>query len=300
MILIGDEVRSALDEGRPVVALETTLVSHGFPHPDGVMVAAASEDAVRASGAVPATVGVVDGSIHVGLARDDLGRFGESADQVRKCGPRDLAPCLAQGALGATTVGATVTVCRRAGIPVMATGGLGGVHQEFPAPPDVSADLPALAACPVIAVSAGVKSLLDVDATAEMLETLGVPLLGWRTDTLPLFYARGGGPPVSARVELPAEVAQVARLHWDLGGGAVLLVRPPDRSLDDIATLTDEAVARVRDAGVTGPAVTPEVLRALSEATGGRTTEVNRELIVANAALAGEVAVALAAGASAD
>ncbi len=294
MIRVADEIRVALDEGRAVVALETTLVSHGFPHPDGVLVARASEDAVRASGAVPATVGIVDGEIRIGLTSDEIDRFGAEADHVRKCGPRDIAACVAQGVRGATTVGATVTICRAAGIAVMATGGLGGVHREFPEPPDVSADLPALASCPVITVSAGIKSLLDVAATAEMLETLGVPVIGWRTDTVPLFYARGGGPPVSARVTLPADVARIARIHWDLGGGAVLLVRPPDRSLEDIAALTDAAVASARAAGVTGPDVTPAVLRILNEKTEGRTSAVNRELIVANAALAGEVAVALA------
>ncbi len=232
-----------------------------------------------------------NGEIRVGMTRDELERFGTDAERVRKCGPRDLASCVVQGTLGATTVGATVTVCRTVGIRVMATGGLGGVHREFPAPPDVSADLPALASCPVITVSAGIKSLLDVGATAEMLETFGIPVLGWRTDTIPLFYARGGGPPVSSRVELPAEAAAMARVHWDLGGGAVLLVRPPDRSLDDIAALTDEAVAQARETGVAGPDVTPHVLRMLNESTEGRTSEVNRELIVANAALAGEVAV---------
>lgn len=294
MIRVGEEIGAALLEGRAIVALETTLVSHGFPHPDGVMVARASEDAVRASGAVPATVGIVDGEIRIGLTPDELERFGADADRVRKCGPRDIAAASAQGVLGATTVGATVTICRSAGIAVMATGGLGGVHQGFPAPPDVSADLPALSSCPVITVSAGIKSLLDVPATAEMLETLAVPVLGWRTDTIPMFYARGGGPPVSARVELPAEVARIARIHWGLGGGSVLLVRPPDRSLEDITALTDAAVERARAAGIRGPDVTPEVLRILNEETEGRTAAVNRELIVANAALAGEVAVALA------
>lgn len=295
MIHIADEVRAARDAGRPVVALETTLISHGFVHPNGVLVARASEDAVRASGAVPATVGVVDGAIHVGLDADQIERFGRDAERVTKCGPRDLAAVVAQGGLGATTVGATVTICRSVGIHVMATGGLGGVHHEYPAPPDISADLPALASSPVITVSAGIKSLLNVEATAEMLETLGVPVLGWGTDTIPLFYARGGGPPVSHTVFQPTEAATIARLHWELGGGAVLLVRPPDRALDGVDELTLRAVEETHAAGIRGPAVTPHVLRLLSEMTDGRTTEVNRELIVANAALAGEVAVALAA-----
>ena len=207
VIRVSEEVREALAGGDRVVALETTLVAHGFPPGEGVEVGLASERAVRAGGAVPATIGVLDGEIVVGLTREELGRFDASA---RKVGPRDLAAAVVQGAVGATTVGGTLAACRAAGIRFMATGGLGGVHRGWPDPPDVSADLDALARTQALVVSSGVKSLLDVPATAELLETLGVPVLGWRTDELPLFYTAHGGPPVSARVEAAAEAADIA------------------------------------------------------------------------------------------
>jgi pseudouridine-5'-phosphate glycosidase len=175
----------------------------------------------------------------------------------------------------------------------LATGGLGGVHRGWPAPPDVSADLQALAGSAVLVVSSGVKSLLDVPATGEFLETLGVPVLGYRTDELPLFYAARGGPAVSARVESPAEAAAVARAHWDLGGGGVLLGRPPDESLDDVEPLIEQALAEASAGGVHGGAVTPFVLSYLHRESGGRTLAANRDLIVGNARLAGEIAAAL-------
>jgi pseudouridine-5'-phosphate glycosidase len=288
VIRISDEVR----EAENVVALETTLVAHGFPPGEGVEVGLASERAVRDGGGVPATIGVLDGEIVVGLTEAELGRFDPSA---RKLGPRDLAAAVAQRAVGATTVGGTLAVCRAVGITFMATGGLGGVHREFPSPPDVSSDLGELARTRVVIVSCGVKSLLDVPATSELLETLGIPVLGHRTDTLPLFYAAAGGPPVSARVESAAEAAAVARAHWELGAaGAVALARPPEPSLDDVEPLIAEALAEAVEQGVRGPAITPFVLARLHERSGGRTLRANRDLIVGNAALAGEVAVALA------
>jgi pseudouridine-5'-phosphate glycosidase len=174
----------------------------------------------------------------------------------------------------------------------MGTGGLGGVHRGFPDPPDVSADLGELARTQVLVVSAGVKSLLDVPATAEVLETLGVPVLGFRTDELPLFYTAHGGPPVSARVETPAEAAALARAHWELGGAGLLLGRQPDESLDDVEPLIEEALAIARNRGVRGQEVTPFVLAFLHDRSDGRTVRVNKALIAANAGLAGEVAAA--------
>jgi pseudouridine-5'-phosphate glycosidase len=286
---VSEEVRAALAAGGAVVALESTLVAHGFPAPEGVAVALESERRVRAAGAVPATIGVLDGVVRVGLGEDELARFGPEA---RKCGPRDLAAAAVQGAVGATTVGGTLAVARKAGIRFMGTGGLGGVHRGFPDPPDVSADLGALARTQVLVVSAGVKSLLDVPATAEVLETLGVPVLGYRTDELPLFYAAHGGPPVSARVESAEEAAAVARAHWDLGGGGLLLGRPPDESLDDVEPLIEEALGVARNRGIHGQQVTPFVLGFLHDRSGGRTVRVNKDLIAANAGLAGEVAAA--------
>jgi pseudouridine-5'-phosphate glycosidase len=174
------------------------------------------------------------------------------------------------------------------------------VHRGFPALPDVSADLAELARCPAVVVSAGTKSLLDVPATCEALETLGVPVLGWRTDELPLFYAATGGPPVSARVESADEVARVALAHWSLGRGALVLARPPDQSLDEVAPLIDEALAEAERRGIRGPALTPFVLERLHARSGGRTLGANRDLVVANAGLAGEVSVALARLAGAE
>ncbi len=288
LIHVGEEVAAALDDGRAVVALETTLVAHGFPAPDGVEVGLASEAAVRAAGAVPATIGVLDGSVRIGLDAAELERFTPDA---RKLGPRDLGVCAAQGAVGATTVGGTLVAAAAAGIRFMGTGGLGGVHRGFPDPPDVSADLTAAARIPAVVASSGVKSLLDVRATMELLETLGIPVLGYRTDTLPLFYAAAGGPPVSARVETADEIARAAQAHWALGGAGILVGRPPDESLE-VEPLIEEAVAEAAAQGVVGQQVTPFVLSWLHEHSGGETRRVNRDLIVANAALAGMVAVA--------
>lgn len=289
MIRLGEEVRAAQADGRAVVALETTLIAHGFPPGAGIEVGARSEGAVRATGAVPATVGVLDGEVVVGLTRAELERFEATA---RKVGPRDLGPAVVQRVVGATTVGGTLAACRAAGLRFMATGGLGGVHRGWPSPPDVSADLHALAAAPVLVVSSGVKSLLDVPATLELLETLGVPVLGFATDTLPLFYAASGGPPVPARVESPAEAARIAAAHWALGGTGLLVARPPVESLDDVEPLIERALAEAEAEGVRGQAVTPYVLAYLHRTSDGRTLRANAELVVDNARLAGEIAVA--------
>jgi pseudouridine-5'-phosphate glycosidase len=288
VIRISEEVREALGRDA-VVALETTLVAHGFPPGEGVAVGLESERQVRAAGAVPATIGVLDGEIVVGLTEDELTRFGADA---RKVGPRDLGVAVVQRAVGATTVGGTLAVARAAGIRWLATGGLGGVHRGFPDPPDVSADLAQLARTPALVVSAGVKSLLDVPATSELLESLGIPVLGFRVDTLPLFYAASGGPKVSARVESAGEAAQVARAHWQLEGGGLLIGRPPDEPLDDVEPLIEAALRAAHDDGVSGQGVTPYVLSYLHRESGGRTQRANKDLIAQNSRLAGEIAVA--------
>ena len=284
MIRVADEVR----EAAAAVALETTIVAHGFPPGEGVAVGLESERRIREAGAVPATIGVLDGEIRVGLTADELERF--TAD-VRKLGPRDLAACVASGATGATTVGGTLAVCRQVGIQFMGTGGIGGVHRGPRL--DMSADLLQLSASPVVVVSSGVKSLLDVEATAELLEALSVPVLGWRTDTMPRFYDASGGPPVTARVDSVEEALRVARAHWELVGCGVLLARPPDESLD-VDDLIEEALAAAEAERVRGQEVTPYVLARLHERSGGRTLTVNRELAAANAQLAAELAVAAA------
>ncbi|GIU94292.1 MAG: pseudouridine-5'-phosphate glycosidase [Gaiellaceae bacterium] len=290
LLRISDEVRTALAERRPVVALETTLVAHGFPSPDGVEVAAASESAVRAVGAVPATVGVLDGAIRVGLDADELERFTPAA---RKLGPRDLAGCAVAGDVGATTVGGTLAVARAVGIRFLGTGGIGGVHRGGP-PLDISADLVALATARVLVVCSGAKSLLDIPATSELLETLGVPVLGYRTETVPLFYAAAGGPPASERVDDVVTAARIAAAHWSLGGAGLVLAQPPPESLD-VSSLIEDALEEAARRGIAGQEVTPFVLASLHERSGGRTLEVNRALIVANARLAGELSVAFAA-----
>jgi pseudouridine-5'-phosphate glycosidase len=285
VIRIADEVR----EASAVVALETTLVAHGFPAGEGLAVAAESERRVRDVGAVPATIGLLDGEIRVGLSPEELERFDADA---RKVGPRDLAVCVVQRAVGATTVGGTLAVCRTAGVRFMGTGGIGGVHRGYPHPPDVSADLGELARTQALVVSAGVKSLLDVPATLELLESLGVPVVGFRTDTLPLFYSADGGPAVPARIDSTTDAAAIARAHWDLGGSGIVLAQPPPTSLDDIEPLIEAALVEADRAGAQGQAVTPFVLAYLHRHSEGRTLAVNRELIVANAGLAAEVALA--------
>jgi pseudouridine-5'-phosphate glycosidase len=287
LIEIAPEVR----EARAVVALETTLVAHGFPPGEGVAVGLESERAVRDAGAVPATIGVLDGKIRVGLDEDELERFDASA---RKVGSRDLAAAVVQGGVGATTVGGTLAVCRKVGIDVMSTGGVGGVHRGWAEHPDVSSDLVELARTACLVVSAGAKSLLDVPATLELLESLGVPVLGFRTDELPLFYSARGGPRLSTRIESAEEAAAIAHAHWELGGSSLLLARPPDESLDDVEPLIEEALRAANERGVEGQDVTPFVLSFLHERSGGRTLAANRALVTANARLAAEVAIALA------
>jgi pseudouridine-5'-phosphate glycosidase len=290
VIQLAREVANAIGHRQPVVALETTLIAHGFPAGDGLAVGLEAERRVRESGAVPATVGVLDGAVRVGLSEAELERF---TPEVRKVGPRDLAACAVQGAVGATTVGGTLAACRVAGIGFMATGGIGGVHRGELL--DVSADLGELARTEALVVCSGVKSLLDVAATAELLETLGIPVLGFRTDELPLFYAASGGPPVSARIEDAGEAARTAQAHWQLGRhSALVLARPPHESLDDVGPLIEQALSAAAGAGITGQEVTPFVLARLHELSDGRTLEANRTFVTDNAGLAAEVAVAYA------
>ncbi len=296
---LAQEVATALASGQPVVALETTLVSHGFSGGRGLAAARAAEERVRAAGAVPATIGIVDGTIRAGLDDAELQRFAEAGPGARKVGARDIAACLVQGALGATTVGGTLAVCRALGIRFLGTGGIGGVHRGFADSLDISGDLVQMARTPAVVVSSGAKSILDVNATAELLETLGVPVLGWQTPTLPVFYSAEGGPAVPAVVSAAGEAARIALIHWQLNpSSGLLLARPPAGGLD-IEPIVAEAVARVQRGGVTGQAVTPAVLALIGELSEGRSVTVNERLIADNAALAAEVAVAhagLAAG----
>jgi pseudouridine-5'-phosphate glycosidase len=292
------EVRDALVRGGPVVALETTYVSHGFPHPTGVETALASEESVRAAGAVPATIALMDGEIKVGMRPEDLERI--ALEHPRKVSPRDLAATLADGALGATTVAGTIAIARLCGIHHAATGGIGGVHREAERTFDISADLTELARAQVCLVCSGAKSILDVPRTLEVLETLGIPVVGFGTSTLPLFYCRESEHEVPARVDTADQAAALCRIHWELGATAVLIANPPPAdsalSREDADSLIDAGLAAATKAGVTGQAVTPFVLAHIHEASGGPSERVNRDLIVANAGVAGAIAAAAARG----
>jgi pseudouridylate synthase len=295
-LVLAKELAAAVRDRRPVVALETTIVAHGFPAGEGLAVGRECEERIREAGALPATVAVLDGHVRVGLSAEELERVATAGSAARKVGPRDLAACAVRGEIGATTVGGTLAACRVAGVRFLATGGIGGVHRGWVARPDVSADVAELVRTEVLVVCSGAKSLLDVPATAELLESLGVPVLGWRTDELPLFYAARGGPPVSERVETSEEVARIAEVHWGLGRGtSLVLVRPPEPALDDVEPMIEEALEEARRQEVSGQAVTPFVLSHLHDRSGGRTLEINHRLAADNAALAAEVAVAFAA-----
>jgi pseudouridine-5'-phosphate glycosidase len=299
---IAPEVRAALAAGRPVVALETSVVAQGLPPPANLEAARRCAAALREAGAVPAAVAVLGGRVRVGLDEEALARLADPARPVAKAGVRDLAPLVAQGRDAATTVSATCAIAALAGIRVFATGGIGGVHRvaagEAAAARDVSSDLAELARRPVCVVSAGPKAILDVPATAEALESLGVPVLGWRTSELPAFYADRSGVALEHRVETAADVARVLRVHWrELGRGeGVLLCVPPPAPLP--ASAVEGALAAAQaDAfarAIGGKGLTPFLLAALDRATGGASRAANVALLEANARVAGEVAAALA------
>jgi pseudouridine-5'-phosphate glycosidase len=301
---LGPEVADALRAGRAVVALESTLIAHGLPWPVNLATARAADQAVRDEGAVPATIAVWHGRPTVGLSAAELEALARSAEagspaRVRKASRRDLAAAVVQQATAATTVSATMFLAHRAGLRVLATGGIGGVHpahaggQSF----DVSADLLELARTPVAVVCAGAKSILDLAATLEVLETLAVPVVGVGTDDFPAFYLRSSGRRVGARVEAPEEAAALATTHWELGGAGVVLALPlPTETALDPAAFTDalrSAEEQAHAGGVGGPDLTPYLLARLAEATGGATLRANHELIVANARFAARVARSL-------
>ncbi|MCC7055409.1 MAG: pseudouridine-5'-phosphate glycosidase [Gemmatimonadaceae bacterium] len=290
-------IASALERGLPVVALETSVLAQGLPVPHNADAAARMLGAVERAGAVAALTAVVAGTATLGLTDPELQRF-LARTGVRKVSARDLAACMVQGADGATTVAASLTLAHAGELRVFATGGIGGVHRG--APFDESADLQALARTPLVVVCAGAKSILDLPATLERLETLGVPVVGYRTDELPGFFTTGTGLRVPQRADSPLEIARIARTHWELGErSAVLVVQPPPADAALERALVDAAVAgAVREAeaaGVTGAAVTPFLLGAVLAATDGRSLPANLALLEANAALAAQVAVALAA-----
>ncbi|MER7462609.1 pseudouridine-5'-phosphate glycosidase [Streptomyces sp. NPDC097981] len=298
--VLSEEVREALERRRPVVALESTIIAHGLPRPRNLAIGAELEALVRAEGAVPATIAVVDGVAYAGLDKAQLERIA-GGEGVRKLGHRDLAPALAAGATGATTVSATAFLAARAGLRVFATGGLGGVHREWAQTQDESADLQLLARTRITVVCAGVKSILDVPATLQRLETLGVGVLGYATERFPGFYLASSGEPVDWTVHRPEEVAAVMAAQDALGGAeSALLVANPvaeaeqlDPDLHD--RVLAEALEECRARGITGQAVTPFLLGFLVRATGGASLEANLAAVRGNVALGARIAGAWAA-----
>jgi pseudouridine-5'-phosphate glycosidase len=299
---LSGEVADALARGLPVVALESTIIAHGLPRPRNLQVARELEEIVRAAGAVPATVAVLDGVARVGLDKDQVERVAQDPD-LRKFGFRDLAPALAAGASGATTVSGTAFLAARAGIRVFGTGGLGGVHRGWVNVQDESADLGLLARTRITVVCAGVKSILDVPATLQRLETLGVGVLGYGTDRFPGFYLTDSGEPVDWTVREAGEVAAVMRAQDALGGHASALIVanpvPPEHQLDP--RLHDRVLAEALTAadhqGVTGQAITPFLLSYLTDHTGGASLEANLAAVRGNVALSAAIATAWSASA---
>jgi pseudouridylate synthase len=295
---VAAEVRAAILDGAPVVALETSVVAQGLPASEGRAAAGRVARAVREEGALPAFVAVLRGALVVGASEAEVGSLAGAG--AAKAGARDLAPLLAAGRNAGTTVSATCVAAALAGIRLFATGGIGGVHRSegAAASRDVSADLEEMARTPVCVVSAGPKAILDVPATAEALETLGVPVVGFRTSELPSFYSTGSGVPLPHRVESAGEAARVLDLHWGAlrRPGGVLLAVPPPEPLpsEEVGAAVAAAAAEARHAGVSGPALTPYLLAALARLTQGRSLRANLALLEENARVASRVAVALA------
>jgi pseudouridine-5'-phosphate glycosidase len=299
MIRVSDEVREALAAGRPVVALESTVLAHGLPRPRNLELGRAMEADVRAGGAVPATIGVIAGEPIVGLSDAEVERMA-MADGVRKLSTRDIPVPVARGEDGATTVAATMWMAHRAGVEVFATGGIGGVHRGEDR--DVSADLTELGRTPTVVVCAGAKSVLDLPATREALETAGVLVAGWGTDELPAFYSPRSGLSVDVRVDSAGEAAALWRAHRRLGMPGALLVcvpPPPAHALpaDEVERAIAEAILAAEAGGVRGKEATPFLLRAVAGSTGGRSLEANVALLRNNARVAASIAAAIAAGA---
>jgi pseudouridine-5'-phosphate glycosidase len=293
------EVRQALDEGKAVVALESTVIAHGLPYPANLETARSMEAVIRGQGAVPATIAVLDGRLCVGLADAGLEHLA-TAKRIRKVSRRDLPVTVARGEDGATTVAATMTIAAWAGIDVFATGGIGGVHREPPY--DVSNDLATLASVPVAVVCAGAKSILDLRATLEWLETWGVPVLGYGTDEFPAFYSRRSGLGVDVRVDSPQEAAGIIRAGWRMGlsGGTLVAVPiPQDEELpvEEIEVSIASAMAEAKARGIEGSASTPFLLRWVARQTEGTSIKANIALLENNAAVAAQIAIALADGA---
>jgi len=291
------EVSSALNDNRPIVALESTVITHGLPYPENVKTALNMEDAVRESGALPATIAILQGKIHIGLTADQVEYLAtRPANQVRKCSRRDLALAIARDEDGATTVAGTMIIAHLTGIELFATGGIGGVHRGHPF--DVSADLGELGRTAVTVVCSGAKSILDLPLTREVLETNGVPVIGYGTDEMPAFFSRSSGLSVDVRLDSPAEVAETILARRSLNLKSGLLVTVPVPEVDEFdSQLAEETIAQATweadEAGVFGPASTPWLLRRVAELTDGLSMKANLSLLANNGRVAGAIAVAL-------
>ncbi len=291
------EVAAALAEGQPVVALESTLITHGLPYPANIETALAMEQAVREEGAIPATIAILDGKIHVGLEKSMIERLVElGADSVRKCSRRDIPIVVGLKGHGATTVAGTMIIAHMAGIKVFATGGIGGVHRGHPF--DISADLSELGRTPVTVVCGGAKSILDLPLTLEVLETQGVPVVGYGTDNLPAFFTRSSGLPIDIRVDTPREAAAVVQARDQLALQQGILITVPVPETDELSSeeaeaAITEATRQADEAGVHGKDVTPFILSRVLELTGGRSRQANIALLINNARIAARIAAAL-------
>lgn len=292
------EIAEALDQGLPVVALESTVITHGLPYPQNYTLAMEMEVVVRQRGAIPATIAILDGSVRIGVEAHELERLARADELVpmHKISARDFAPAIAHSWSGGTTVAGTLLAARQAGIHVFATGGIGGVHRQ-PAF-DISADLEQLACSPLIVVCAGAKAILDLDATLEYLETHSVPVIGFQTDEFPAFYSRSSGLKTSARADTPEQVAEIARAHWGMGmSSAVLVAVPPPESsalpLEQVETAVRQALEEAQARQVRGQAVTPFLLQRVSQLTQGSSLRANLDLLKNNALVAAEISLRL-------
>ena len=296
---ISPEVKAALEAGRPVVALESTIISHGMPYPQNVETALTVEKTIRENGAVPATIAIIGGRLKAGLSPDEIEYLGKAGTKVIKASRRDLPVLVANGADGATTVATTMIIAAMAGIKVFATGGIGGVHRGAETTMDISADLEELAVTPVMVVCAGAKSILDLGLTLEYLETKGVPVIGYGTDELPAFYTRKSGFGVDYRLDTPSELAAAFKAKLDMGLRGGMLVTnpiPEEYSMDPdyITGAIDEAVKEAETLGIRGKATTPFLLAKIKDITGGDSLEANIKLVLNNASLAAKTAAELA------
>ncbi len=295
---IAPEVKAALDEGRPVVALESTIISHGMPYPQNVETALQVEQIIRDNGAVPATIAILGGRLKAGLSHDEIEYLGKQGTKVAKASRRDLTTLVERKADGATTVTTTMMIAHMAGIRIFATGGIGGVHHGAETTMDISADLEELASTPVMVVCAGAKSILDLGLTLEYLETKGVPVLGYQTKELPAFYTRHSGFSVDYQVDTPEELAGIMKAQQDLGlRGGILVTNPiPEEYSMDAAVINnaiDEAIRQAKENGIHGKATTPFLLAKVKELTGGDSLDANIQLVFNNARLAAKTAAAL-------